>query len=226
MNRTTMLLVTALSALAFAVLPGAAFAGTPLTHCDDAGSTCFHFDEGKTSTISTTSGLTVTCTSLSGSGTMGTTGGTIQLTLNGCKESVFGSNCNSTGQASGTILTTALSYDNTYVTDKSVFEPQPLPGVLITPAEKEHFMTFTCAGGISKNEITGNGVMARLTTPACGATASQFVLSFAITAHGQQKYRQITATGTSFDLKDNGTTAALAAEVTAKVPAGVVLTCV
>jgi hypothetical protein len=222
MTKKMMLLALAAVSAAMFALPAVASAGSPIVECGT--SACGKFtSHGGSSVLSTTGGVTVTCSTNTGSGNLTTTTtGDIKFTFHGCTESVFGSECHSTGQPEGTIVTTEFLFHTTYLTDD-----KKTPGVLVTPAANEHFASFTCFGGFSNHEVKGNGVMGRLTAPGCGGTSAtkSLTLSFEATSHGQQKYKQVTATGTSYDLNDNGTTAAMSAEGTATLASNPTITC-
>jgi hypothetical protein len=219
--RLTLLVAGALTVVAFAALPAVASAGTPETHCNDGKATCGFTVTGGEFKLSTNKPFTVICTSLSGSGVMGTTGGSVQLTLHGCVDGMFKSECHGTGQPEGTISTTVLPYDNTYVTDNKLN-----PGALVTP-NSGHFVTFSCFGGTGKSIIGGNGVMGRFTKPACGGSTTDFTWTFEVKGHGVQTYMKVTETGEAFDLNDGTATAAVVGDFTAKVPSpGATLTCV
>ena len=234
MSKKMMLLATALAALAFAALPAVASAGTPQTHCPTvSGSTCTF--EGTSSsvvhlTVTISSALSVTCTQTTTTGTMGTSGGSAQFVFHGCFESLFGTSCTTAGQSTGTIVTTLLPYDNIYPTDND----KSKPGVLITPNSSispNHFASFSCPGSGSIT-VSGNGVIGTLTKPVCGATGPEITLDFEQSVSGHQKHKQITGTGTIFDLTSSTpfgpSTAAQIAEGSAKIAGGgsVTVTCV
>jgi hypothetical protein len=223
MTKKMMLLALAVVSAVMFALPAVASAGSPLVEC--GGVACGKFtSHGGTSVLSTTSGTTVTCTTNTGSGSFtSTTTGTIKLTFSGCKESIFSTSCNTSGQASGVVVTTESVFHTTYLTDD-----KKTPGVLVTPGANEHFSSFECAGGFSNHVVKGNGVMGRLTAPPCGGTSAtkSLTLSFEDTAHGAQTYKQITGTGTIYDLNDNGTTASMEAEGTVTLASNPTITCV
>jgi hypothetical protein len=214
-----MLLALAAASVAMFALPAVASAGAPVVDC---GASCKFSVHGGTSVLSRSDNLTVTCTANTGTGEFeaGGTTGKLQLTFTGCKESVFNSSCNTTGSASGTIVTTPLTFHTAYLTDAKT-----TPGVLVT-SNANHFSTFKCFGGFVTTEVTGNGVLGHLSSPACNGSSSAYKLKFEATAHGQQKYKQVTATGTVFDLTSNGNTSAMNAEGTVTFPAAAQLTCV
>jgi hypothetical protein len=182
-------------ALAFAALPAVASAGEPEIHCGGAVCGKFTSTSGPTS-LSTTSGTTVNCASSKGTGEYTTkTTGNMQLTFHECKTpTFFNTACTTPGQPSGTIVTANSVFHNIYEsTDKST------PGVLITsPTGGVPYTTFTCAGFLHV-EVTGN-IIGDLEFPACGASSKEFKLDFVATAHGQQKYKQVTTTGPIWDL--------------------------
>jgi hypothetical protein len=197
MNKKMMLLATALTALAFAALPAVASAGTPETHCPGGSASCaIEISGGISEWTRTSNSLHIECTGLAGTGTMGTTGGTIVLSFSGCKEEFFGK-CGTVSSGSGVITTTTLPYDNVYTADNKTS-----PGVLITPAAgTSHLMTFKCGDGT--HVVSGNGLIGSLSAPFCGSSAATLGLSFSQSSKGHQTHRQITGTGAIFDLTDN-----------------------
>jgi hypothetical protein len=215
MSKKMMLLATALAALAFAALPAVASAGTPETHCPGGVASCnITITGGKAELSKTSTSLKVICSSSSGSGVMGTKGGSIALTFHGCGDNLFGLPCTSSGSSSGTIKTTTLPYDNIYTTDN-----KSTPGVLITPAAgSSHFASFSCAAGL--NVVSGNGVIGSLSTPGCGGSAASLTLGFTQSSNGHQTHKQVTGTGTIFDLTSESSTAAQVGSGTVSVVGG------
>ncbi len=69
-----------------------------------------------------------------------------------------------------------------------------LPGILITNVN----LTFECAG-FAKKTVTGNLLGAK-PNPECNVFKSSESATLSQTAHGTQQYRQVTTTGTVFDL--------------------------
>ena len=144
------------------------------------------------------SGFAVECSGASGSGkyTSSTTGN-IELTFTGCgTPSSASNNCTNTATA-GKITTTEFVFHNV------VLEPTPSPvlGTLIT-SNAGHFATFTCTifGIPNKVVVSGNGIIGQVTSPACGTTeVTESKLAFEQTG-GSQKWKQVTTTGTSYDL--------------------------
>lgn len=190
MSKKMMLLAAgALTALAFAALPAVASAGSPEVECSGAACGAFTVGGG-TAELSKTTGPSVHCTSVSGSGNYASkTAGTLQLTFHGCKESAFGSSCGS----GGTITTNVMNFENTYLThDKST------PGVKITNVNT----TFTCFGGFVHNQVRGS-VLGRLETACTKHPGNPLQLVFERTQAGHQKYMQVTGTGTKTDLESS-----------------------
>jgi len=214
MNNKGILLAAVVLTLAFAALPATASAGTPQTHCN-SGATCAFTLTSPMVTWSTSSGFTFSCTKMAGSGTLGTSGGSIKIEFQGCKEPVFGTAC--------LVPTIEATYDNTYVTDAKT-----APGMLITGPAGEVWGAAGCQG-LFASETKGNGLIGRLESPACGVSANNYLLAFETTAHGQQKYKKVTETGTQYDLRVEGlqpATTGLAGTATINIPAGATLTCV
>lgn len=209
MRKKMMLLgLGAMVALAFAALPAVASAGEPEISCGGLVCGKFTSHSGKTA-LSTTNGTTVTCTSSTGSGEYTTKKtGNITLTFHGCTTpTFFGATCTTPGQTAGTIKTGTSVFHNVYLTDAKT-----TPGVLITQPTSGPYTTFNCAGFLHV-EVFGS-IIGDLESPGCGALASkELKLGFKSTAHGQQQYKQNTATGTIFDLtsKLNGGAAQTAA---------------
>jgi hypothetical protein len=223
MSKKMMLLATALTALAFAALPAVASAGEPQTHCTDLAASCVFTVHGEKGALNTAGAGSVNCSTTTGSGTMGTTTGTMTLLYHGCTESVFGSACTTSPEASGTIKTTPLIYHNIYVS-----AGKSSPGVLVTPnATSGVFAHFVCAGGLVTKTITGNGLVGTLISPKCGGDSNVFEFAFEQSAAGTQKHMQITGAGTLFDLKDGSNTGSLVATAKATLTSTTAsLTCV
>jgi len=192
MKRLTILALAAVSAVLFA-LPAVASAGE--WEVDPAGVTFTAVNSGNT-VLKTSNNETLACTGSSAIGAYNAashTTGTIELSFTGCTESVFGTSCSNTTTA-GKITTTTVTFTNEYVTDNKTS-----PGITIkgTGAE-EHFATFTCGGGY---EIKATGtVMGKFEANECGTTSTTHKLEFKSTAHGIQEHKQITGTGTIYDL--------------------------
>jgi hypothetical protein len=217
-----MLLALAVVSAAMFALPAVAAAGSPETDCPGGAATCSFTSSGGASSLTTANGTTVNCTSNTGSGSYTSkTGGTIGLTFNGCKESVFGTSCGT----SGVIKTNTAPFDNVYTADNKTS-----PGVLVTQPAGGTFANFSCGGGLLTVNVTGN-VVGSLESPSCGSEAELWPLNFTQSAHGNQTLKQVTATGTSFDLVSHlnvgGTqTSAMVATGTVKFSGKAKLTCV
>jgi hypothetical protein len=145
------------------------------------------------------SGFTVECSGSTGSGQYNNeTTGEIELTFTGCHTPFATNNCTTTGKKAGEITTTPnLVFHNV------VLEPTPSPvlGTLITP-NAGHFATFTCVIlGVNNTVVVGgNGIIGQITSPACGtAKVKEGTIVYEQTG-GSQKWKQITTTGTSYDL--------------------------
>jgi len=138
------------------------------------------------------SGPPITCTSSEGTGRYTTkTTGELTLTLRGCREKIFGSECHSAGQASGVIKTETSVFHNIYVTDAKT-----TPGVLFTPPVGGVLTVISCLDEIT---ISGNGFIGHLVSPKCGVSSKAFTLNFTATGV-TQNFRQITGTGTVYNL--------------------------
>jgi hypothetical protein len=183
-----------LAALAISALPGMASAGEFTADCE-TGAVCEGTISGGTAEFVNTAGEGFKCTSIGGNATLtsGSSTGTVSLVAKGCKEQItgFGFSCNNTGVA-GEIKTGSLVGHGIYV------EPEKkLPGILITNVN----LTFNCAG-FAKKTVTGN-VIGADPTPECGVFKSQETETLSQTSPGVQQYKQVTTSGTVFDLMTN-----------------------
>jgi hypothetical protein len=135
----------------------------------------------------------VHCLSAGGSGKYETaTTGTIQLSMSGC--TIGAVTCQSPGQPSGKVTTTAMQFHNIFL------EPnKSTPGILITPNE-EHYATIFCGSFIPP--LSGNGLITQITVPKCGETRKTATLNFEFSGEGQ-KWTQIETEGTKYDLTWN-----------------------
>ncbi|HVD39483.1 MAG TPA: hypothetical protein VNC16_00570 [Solirubrobacterales bacterium] len=192
------LAAAALSALAFLSVPTGASAGEYEAHCEKEGvvqATCNATISGGFIELSDTSGLRWHCKTLVGSGAFTTTTstGTATLELNECTDFVFGTECNNQGAGTKRIKTNAL------VSHFVNLEPAPgtTPGVLFTGFN----LTFSCPAMGVKKTYTGS-LIGHLEEPStvCNKAVSSFKLNFEKTANGQQLFKQVTTTGTIFDL--------------------------
>jgi hypothetical protein len=132
--------------------------------------------------------ISCTGTAMSGSFNAGSsTTGSVSLTFTGCSAEFLGikGNCNTVGDASGTVTSSAVFHLITTSTSK--------PGFLLTPATH----TYVCVG-FSRILFTGNGIIGTITSPACGAKSKTMTLSFK-QAGGTQE--DLEYTGTKYDLK-------------------------
>jgi hypothetical protein len=203
MSKKLMLLVAGvLSALALTALPSVASAGEPTLHCTSLP--CTYTVAGGVAELSTVGGNTVKCTSVTGNGTStvlsGTTG-TVTLTFHECREQVtgFGFSCTGKEQPTRTIKTNSMVTHNVLLAEKAKVA-NGTPGVLVTGAN----VTFTCAG-FQSFTVTGN-VLGHFENPQCNTPTKTYNLEFAVTAHGQQKFKLVTETGNPFDLETNNDT--------------------
>lgn len=211
MNKKMMLLALSVVSAALFALPAVASATPAHINAPEA----FTISGTETVTLEQDDGLKVEChasTSVTGSGNFeNTTTGTIQLLFHGCTSS--GINCNSEGQPSGTITTTVLPFHLVTLSGKG--------GVLIT-SNNGHFATFNCTIFVKK-EVTGNGVLGTITSPECGKASKTAAISFAQGATGSQLHP--TYTGTTYQLKSNGTNSAQIASGQIHFPVEKTLTC-
>lgn len=222
MGKKMLLLATARTALAFAALPAAASAGTPETHCPGGAASCnIEFTGGMAELTETNVNNTkVICSSSTGSGVMGTSGGTITLTFHGCTEVLLHFKCSSAGQAEGTVKLTTLPYDNIYTTDN-----KSSPGFLITPTlGTSHYGSSGCWKGGS---LSGNGLIVSLTGVGCGESRFSLTLASAQSSKGHPVHKQVTGTGVIYDLTSGGNTSSFDALVGFKATGGgsISLTC-
>ncbi|HSS41940.1 MAG TPA: hypothetical protein VLK37_05235 [Solirubrobacterales bacterium] len=201
MSKKLMLLAAgALTVVAFTALPSVSSAKETQIKCLGAGACTYTVAAGE-SKFSTTSGDTVSCTSVTGNGSQTldanreSTTGEVQLLFHGCKETttIFKFNCSTPGQPTGTIKPEPMVTHN--ITDEATFGANVKVGVLLTNAK----VTFTCAGGFAATTVTGN-VIGTLDENCVGRPASNIVKqSFNTTGvHGQQDHKLYT--GVNYDL--------------------------
>jgi hypothetical protein len=197
MKKKLMVLVAgALAALAFAALPATSSAGEWNLDCEKLPCEGTVESTGN-SVFSIVGGDTVLCTSVTGSVTakaLSGSKGTSNLTFHNCKEqnTIFHFNCQN-GATTGDIATGNQETDNVYLEDSTA--AKTVPGTLVTNAS----VTFTCAGGFASTTVTGNalGEFENLT---CGVATKKLTVTFEATGHGQQKWKQVTTTGSILDL--------------------------
>jgi hypothetical protein len=182
MSKKMMLLALAVAAL-FA-LPSAASA----QEIHFSGVTSFT-GTGGVGTLTATNEPTITCTATSATGSFNagsSTTGEVKLTFTGCTASLLGikGNCNTTGDAAQTITSSGVFHLITTNTGK--------PGILVTPVTT----TILCVG-FSRTEVTGNGIIGTVTSPACGASSKTMEVKFESTGSTQN---HIEYTGVKYDL--------------------------
>jgi hypothetical protein len=194
-KKLTLIVFGALAALALTALPGAASAKETALKCE-TGPPCTFTVAGGVTTISSVSGDTISCTSVTGSGeainlvSNETTTSRLSLKYHGCKETttVFKFACTTPGQPSGTILSNTMTGHTVALPGIGTEN-----GILLTDAKT----TFTCAGGFARSTVTGNIIGEN--EAKCGAAASNTQRwNFEATSHGNQAIK--TWTGLTFDL--------------------------
>jgi hypothetical protein len=199
MNKKLMLLVIgALTALAFTALPGAASAKETTLKCEKTP--CTFTVHGTVSEFSAVNGDTVKCETVTGSGEAinlnsedETTTTKVELTFSSCKEqaTIFHFACTTPGQSSGVITSNTMT-GHLVALDKAVAPSEN--GVLLTDSKG----TFTCAGGFARTTVTGNVIGEN--EEKCGAAAATTQrLNFEPTGKdGIEKI--LTWTGTQYNL--------------------------
>jgi hypothetical protein len=222
------MIVLALSVVSAAMFALPAAASANFLHISN-GTETFTI-KGGTGTVSTASGTTIHCAEVTGSGKYETTTtGTLQITLGPtCTTTLFGvtDHCQSEAQGAphnfatetGIIRSTTLPFH--LVTDEN-----KVPALLLTPNASGAFAHIECEttfGNISFT-ITGNGVLGKIKTPACGAKSKTSTLDMNATAHGVQELTKVT--GVTYGGKKEGENAALDVEATATYAGEPTLTC-
>jgi len=185
MSKKLMLLaVGALTALAFAALPGAAWAKETKLKCEGVGACTFTATSGVTQ-FSIEGGDTVKCEASSGTGQVTnlnaereSTTSTVQLLFTDCTEqnTIFHFKCTNTATA-GNITTNVLTAHNI-----------ALPG---TPTEAGALLTnagvtFTCAGGYAPTQVTGN-IIGEYENKCNTNTGTKQTINFMTNGDGLQK---------------------------------------
>jgi hypothetical protein len=183
MSKKMMLLLTLAVAALFA-LPSAASA----QEIHSKGVSNF-FGNGTAFKLVPVGEMKFNCTGSSQSGSFdsgSTTTGKFQLHLTGCTAEFLGikGSCNTAGAASGTIFESGTFHLITNRFSK--------PSVIQTLQT----LTIICIG-FSRVEITGNGVIGTVTSPACGASSTKMTVSFS-QAGGTQEHMEYT--GVKYDL--------------------------
>jgi hypothetical protein len=183
MSKKIMLLALSVAATAMFALPATASASLESVSLHMSPTPAQLHIAGGTATLRSGGG-TVTCSKVSGTATpsAGGTTGTMTLTFGPHCTGPTGETCgNHPGAASGTIVTTPLTYHLVTLKGKS-------PGVLIKPVSGA-FAHFDCNvfGFPVQNTVEGNGVLGTITAPSCGGEAtSTATLSFKATGTAQQ----------------------------------------
>lgn len=153
----------------------------------------------------------VTCSTNSASGVYEntTTGKELTITFHGCHIVGSAATCTTSGQPSGTIKTTDLTFHNIMI------DPE-VPGILIT-SNAGHFASFVC-GGFIPVAVNGNGIIGEVERN-CGESANGGGLLFESSSTGVQKYMQVTTAGTKFDLSSTslGTTRTASEDATGTI---------
>ncbi len=208
MKRKTMLLfAAALSVLAFAALPAvaSAFTTTPVFSLEEGKSFPQEFSGtgGAGVLYRQGSGTTVNCTSSTVTGKVTDPHtGSLSVLFHGCTESLLGSKCTTSGQASGDIATTTLEFHTVYLKPADPEKPHERPGILITD-NAGHSATFTCAGGLVKIEVRGS-VLGTMTAPAFKEFSNSTTLDVSATAEGQQHTETVEGESFGLESRQNG----------------------
>jgi len=147
-----------------------------------------------------TSGLgTTTATAVDVHGEFETAiAGWIEFTFTNLTE--FGGTCTSTVPVApeGLVTTTKLPFRIVMIDSTSQLSGGK-PGMLIT-GNSEHMTTFKCPMGTI--EWKGNGVIGEIRSPSCasGTFTKTATIEFASAGTGNQQYKQVETTGTTYDL--------------------------
>lgn len=203
------LLIAALAAMGTAMIIFPAMAAATPNHIEGPVPLGFTI-HSPANALSTSSGSTITCNTLTGVGTYTTTtSGTLNLTGDHCATTVLGSTvtCTSTNPAevagSGNVSTTTLGFHLITIDGGG-------NGILIKPGGAGVFAHFQCAG--IKQTIEGNGFIGTETAPACNVSSNTATTAFEVISHGQQRHGSYT--GTVYRLTKGGENAALGAHAT------------
>jgi hypothetical protein len=194
-KKLMLLMVGALTALAFMALAGAASAKETKLKCEEGGA-CTYTVHGGELRYSLHNGDTVWCSTVTGNGEVTglvngeSTTSNVQLLFHGCKEQAtpFHFNCSNTGTA-GTITTNVLVVHNIALPGTPTEA-----GVLIT----NWGVTFTCAGGFASTQVTGS-IIGEYENKCGTNTGTVQKYEFRAAAHGTQTDR--TYTGNTYDLE-------------------------
>jgi hypothetical protein len=140
--------------------------------------------------LSKTKSFKVGCSSVTGSGKFeNSQAGNIELKYQECKAS--GISCTTSGQATGTILTTQLPFRVKSATEGKL-------ALLVSPKEG-HFATFSCSI-LVKVVISGNGAIGMVTSPGYGEESSTATLKFS-GEKGVQTHTIVDGEETAYGLK-------------------------
>jgi hypothetical protein len=147
---------------------------------------------GGVGTLSATNEPKITCTATTATGSFtagSTTTGEVKLTFTGCTAELLGikGNCNTTGDAAQTTTSSGVFHLITTIDVTGA-----TPKILVTPVTT----TILCIGFL-RVEVTGNGVIGRITSPACGFSSNEMKVVFE--AEGSTQ-KQVDYTGVKFDL--------------------------
>ena len=233
MNKKLMLLTLAAVSAAMFAVPSIASAGN--WNLDGAFPAKFTIKHTGTMLIGSSSGNTVECTTITGSGQYNNaTSGVLTLKYHSCKDLATGTTCTGTADPAGTISSTAnLTFQNVYL-EKDVNGVPHNPGITIKGVTAggigEHVATFKCKFGLLTTILSGT-VLAALDNPGveCNNLRKELAIKFETTAHGVQRWNQVTTTGAIEDLTAmlNGTpeTAALVGTTDLNLENSVTATC-
>jgi hypothetical protein len=195
-HKLMMLALAAVSAVFFA-LPAAASAAEWSIDSETGALPTFTTSGGAAKLSSTGFGsfLPVECTGNSGSGkyTSATTS-VVSLKFTGCTQG--SAKCTNTAEEETIETTKELVSHNIMIENTAT--AGGTPGLLITPTSG-HFATFKC--GSSTLEVKGNGIIGDISSPKCGAAFNKTAtVDFKTSSSGNQLYKQVETTGTSYDL--------------------------
>jgi hypothetical protein len=227
MSKKMMVLALTIISAAMFALP-AVVSATPL-HISSTGNFTV---KGGPRTLSTSSGTTVQCGEVTGSGSFTTTTtGTVSMTFGPtCGTTLFGvtDHCQSITPApteTGIIRTTALSFHLIKANETTTKDP----AILITPSSTVpptfyHIECETIFGNINF-AIEGNGFIGKIKSPSCGGKGKTATFDFNAPAHGVQELTQ--STGVTYNLTKSGEKSALDMETMITFTDGVerTLTC-
>ena len=205
-RKTILLVVAALSALAFTALPSMASAFESTPSIDLLGGAEFpaaYSGENETKgTLYTASGRNFTCTgsTIAGQFTDSMTG-SVKVHFHGCRENKLNSTCYSPGNSSGEITTTTLETHTVYLGNGQA-------GVVFTP-NAGHFATIECLSGFVKIVVRGSeaegvdgGVLGAVTAPEIGGVPSSETTIDVSATSEEQEYTE-TEEGTKFGIESN-----------------------